>query len=118
MTGLHRSTLATHALLAVAAGAAAATAELSWMLRMVLLGLALLPLAAATPGLAAGRRYTFQWLAVVLVAYVGAAIVEVLAAASRASLASLVLLAALLELALLLALIRQAPAAPRESTAQ
>jgi uncharacterized membrane protein len=109
--------LAVHALLGVAAVGTILTAGLSRALTGALFALALVPLAAATPGLLAGRRYTCQWLALVLVGYVGTAIVEVLASAARASFASLVLLAALAELALLLALIRQAPEVPRESRA-
>lgn len=118
MRTLRRGVLALHALLGVAATAAIVTAAMPWTLAAVWLVLALAPLGAAAPGLLAGRRYTCQWLTLVLVAYVGAAIVEVLASAARASFASLVLLIALAELALLLALIRQAPGAPRGSAAR
>lgn len=118
MTAPRRAVLLVHGLLAIGAAGTIAQANLPPALMGALLAVGLVPLAAATPGLVAGRRYTSQWLALVLVAYVGAAIVEVLASGARASFASLVLLAALIELALLLALIRQNPGAPRESGAR
>lgn len=82
--------------------------------KAVLFGIAVLPLLAAVPGLRAGRSYTYQWLTLLMVWYVGVAIVEVLAVSNRFSFAAAALAAALAELALLLALIRQTPpAAPR-----
>jgi len=73
------------------------------------------PLALALPGLIRGRRYTCQWLAVVLVLYAGAATVEVVAAAGRATWAALAMLVSLLELGLLVALSRSlARRAPSE----
>lgn len=75
---------------------------------LALLGAAIAPLALALPGLWAARRYTHQWLAVLLVAYIGAAIVEVVATATPS--AAVTLLAALVELALLLSFIRRGEA--------
>jgi uncharacterized membrane protein len=88
---LHRAALLVHtALLAAVAGA---------------VGLSPGP-RLAVPGLLRRRRAAYQWLAVGLVLYVGAASVEVVAASGQARAAALVLLAALVELGLLLALIR------------
>ena len=64
------------------------------------------PLLATLPGLARGRREAQHWLAVLLVLYVGATSVEVVARAG-APLVSTALLAAVAELGVLLALIRQ-----------
>jgi hypothetical protein len=65
------------------------------------------PLLATLPGLVRQRRPTLQALAVLLVAYVGGASVEVVARAGAAPLVSVALLAGVLELGLLLALIRR-----------
>jgi len=73
-------------------------------------GLALLlvaPLLATLPGLVRERRTTLQRLAVLLVAYIGGASVEVVARAGDAPLLNIALLAAALELGLALALIRR-----------
>lgn len=115
---LKRALEIAHLALLLCVAGAALTAPLTWVWRLVALVLAIGPLGAALPGLMAGRRYTCQWLSVLLVLYVGVAVVEVLAAPSRMSFASLALLAALVELALVLAFIRQTPAAPRESAAR
>ena len=75
----------------------------------VALALALVaPLLATVPGLVRQRRGTMQALAVLLVAYVGGASVEVVARAGSAPLVNAALLAGVLELGLLLALIRRA----------
>jgi predicted membrane protein DUF2069 len=74
------------------------------------LGLALLlvaPLLATLPGLARAHRKTLQSLAVLLVAYVGGASVEVVARSGQAALLNVALLTAGLELGLTLALIRR-----------
>ena len=70
----------------------------------------LLPLVLTLRGLSAGRRASERYLAVLLVAYIGGASVEVVATSGDARLLSAALLAAVLELGLLLALIRR-PAA-------
>jgi hypothetical protein len=67
----------------------------------------LLPLLLTLRGLHAGRHTTLQWLAVLLVAYVGGASVEVVARSGAAPLLNAALLAAVLELGLVLALIRR-----------
>lgn len=117
MSRLKATALATHGALAISTAGTIATAASGWPIRAAWLVIALLPLAAATPGLAVGRHYTRQWLALVLVAYVGGGIVEVLAATSRLGFATFMLLAAGLELALLLALIRRGLREPRGSAA-
>ena len=74
------------------------------------IGLALLlvaPLLVTLRGLVRNRRTTLQRLAVLLVAYIGGASVEVVARAGDAPLLSVALLAAALELGLTLALIRR-----------
>jgi len=84
--------------------------------RAAFAAVAALPLAAAIPGLARRRRYTYQWLAFALVAYAGGAAVEIVATSGRSPFATIVLLAALIELGLLFALNRgaRAPEASRE----
>jgi uncharacterized membrane protein len=100
---LHRAALLVHtALLAAVAGAVG----LSPGPRLAVAAAAAAPLLLAVPGLLRRRRAAYQWLAVGLVLYVGAASVEVVAASGQARAAALVLLAALVELGLLLALIR------------
>jgi hypothetical protein len=75
-------------------------------LRLAAAVLLLLPLLLTVRGLAAGRRTTERYLAVLLVVYIGGASVEVVARSGDAPLLSVALLAAALELGLLLALIR------------
>ena len=77
--------------------------------RFVLAAAAAVPLVAALPGLKERRRYTYQWLAFALVAYAGAAAVEVIATSGRSPFASIALLAALIELGLLFTLNRRPP---------
>jgi uncharacterized membrane protein len=73
------------------------------------------PLALAAIGLARRSRYTCQWLAIVLVVYIGGAAVEVVAHSGADPWSSVLLLAAVLELGCLLALTRRArPRAARE----
>ena len=64
------------------------------------------PLLATLPGLARGEPQTQRWLAVLLVTYVGATSVEVVARAG-APLVSTALRAAVVELGVLLVLIRR-----------
>lgn len=81
--------------------------------RIVVAAAAAAPLLLAIPGLRRGSRYTFQWLALALVVYAGAAIVEVVASLGRSFASAVALLAALLEIALLYLLNRSTPAARR-----
>jgi len=111
--GLRLGLWLSHLCLMGTAGATAMTSVASPAAGAALLGVAALPLLAACPGLRAGSRYTYQWLTLLMVFYVGVAIVEVLAASSRASFASAMLAAASVELVLLLTLIRRTP--PAES---
>jgi uncharacterized membrane protein len=106
---VRRATLVCHVLLvsALAASIVAPPTALKLAAAVVLL----LPLLLALHGLYAGRRTTLQWLAVLLVAYIGGASVEVVARSGAAPLLNAALLAAVLELGLVLALIRRRPTA-------
>jgi hypothetical protein len=98
-------TILCHAIL-IAAIAASALATVT----PARVGIALLlvtPLLVTLRGLARDRRTTLQRLAVLLVAYIGGASVEVVARAGGAPLLNIALLAAALELGLTLALIRR-----------
>ena len=75
-------------------------------LRVLATAAIIAPLLATLPGLARGQRQTERWLAVLLVLYVGATSVEVVARAG-APLVSTALLAAVAELGVLLVLIRR-----------
>jgi hypothetical protein len=76
-------------------------------LRLAAAALVVLPLLLTVRGVVAARGPTLQRLAVLLVAYIGGASVEVVARAGSAPLVSVALLAAVLELGLVLALIRR-----------
>jgi hypothetical protein len=102
---LRRATLGCHVLLMVALLAAIVATPTP--LRLAAAVVLLLPLLLTLRGLGAGRRSTEQRLAVLLVAYIGGASVEVVARSGDAPLLSVALLAAVLELGLLLALIRR-----------
>jgi len=81
-------------------------------LRLVAAALLALPLLLTLPGLTQARRTTLQWLAVLLVAYIGGLSVEVVARSGDAPAQSFALLVAALELGLTLALSRRARSAP------
>jgi hypothetical protein len=102
---LRRATLGCQVLLMVALLAAIVATPTP--LRLAAAVVLLLPLLLTLRGLGAGRRSTEQRLAVLLVAYIGGASVEVVARSGDAPLLSVALLAAALELGLLLALIRR-----------
>jgi uncharacterized membrane protein len=70
-----------------------------------------LPLLLTLRGLVQARRLTLQWLAVLLVAYIGGFSVEVVARSGVAPAQSFALLVAALELGLTLALSRHARSA-------
>jgi uncharacterized membrane protein len=100
--------LGCHAALAVSMGVVAFGAfQAPW--RELAAVLASLPLVAALPGLIARRRRALSWLALLLVAYAGAAVVEVVASAGAHRAASLASLAAVAELGLLPMLSRRWP---------
>jgi uncharacterized membrane protein len=109
---LNNATLATHLMLVIGVIAVLGLSAIPLPWNLVLSAGAALPLIAMLPGLVAQRRYTQQWLAIVLVIYVTAAVMEVTASGATL-LPSVVLLAALIELALLLTLLRTHPRAPR-----
>jgi hypothetical protein len=81
-------------------------------LRLGAAALLSLPLLLTLRGLARSRRSTLQMTAVLLVAYIGAFSVEVVARSGAAFAQSAALLVAALELGLTLALIRRAPIEP------
>lgn len=98
--------LTTHIVLLIVASATVLELASPWRIKAALLCAVIAPLAAASHGISTRRRYTYQWLSVVLVIYIGAASVEVIAAGSLT--ATLTLLAALVELSLLISSIRRA----------
>jgi uncharacterized membrane protein len=103
---LRQVAIACHALLIATLAAAAVTFDATAS-RALVAALIVAPLLATLPGLVRGRREVEHWLAVLLVLYVGATSVEVVARAGAAPLVSAALLAAVAELGLLLALIRR-----------
>ena len=98
-------TIACHVLLIVALSASVLAPVSPTRLALALL--LVTPLLATLRGLARAQRTALQYLAVLLVAYLGGASVEVVARAGDAPLVSVALLAAALELGLVLALIRR-----------
>jgi uncharacterized membrane protein len=111
VTLVHRAAISLQALLLLVIAAAVATLPAGATFKIVAAFGAGLPLMLLFPGLWSARRRACQWIAVWLVLYIGAAAVEVVAAAGGNGLAATGLLAALLELALVLLLIRR-PTAP------
>jgi uncharacterized membrane protein len=81
-------------------------------LRLTAAALLALPLLLTLRGLVQGRRASLQWLAVLLVAYIGGFSVEVIARSGDAPAQSLALLVATLELGLMLAIIRRRRSEP------
>jgi uncharacterized membrane protein len=104
---LRAAAIGCHLALLVAAGVLAARAVPSSPWREVAAVLAALPLLATLPSLLSARRRAAQWLTLLLVAYAGAAVVEVVANPGALRPASVALLAALAELGLVLAVIRR-----------
>lgn len=100
-----RVALVCHSLL-VATIALAGLGDHPSALRLLAAAALIAPLLATLPGLARGQRQTEQWLAVLLVLYVGATSVEVVARAG-APLVNTALLASVAELSVLLVLIRR-----------
>jgi hypothetical protein len=101
-----------HIGLAVAVGFTLGSLVPHPLIRVLIIGLALLPLLASLRGLAAGRSVSLRWIAVALVAYAGLGAVEAIARGHPAAIA--VLLLALLELAVVFILTRAArPQSPR-----
>jgi hypothetical protein len=109
---LATAVLASHAALVIAIAALVYRAAGSAFAGILLALLAVAPLLATFRGLGAPGRAR-AWTALLLVVYVGATSVEVVATSGAARLASLALLAAALDLALLLALIRRSRPLPR-----
>ena len=81
-------------------------------LRLAATAFLALPLVLTLSGLVHGRRTSLQWLAVLLVAYIGGLSVEVIARSGDAPAHSFALLVAALELGLTLAIIRRARSEP------
>ena len=99
-------------LLAIAAWLLALPSPQPWLIALVAVSFA--PLLLALRGLYNDQRYTYRWLSVVLVIYVGAGSTEVVASQRTAPAAALVMLAALAELCILMILIRNVPSARYE----
>jgi hypothetical protein len=105
---LERALLGVHVVLLLATAAAVLSSELATGWRIGLLVAGSGPLLAVLPGLYEGRLLTYQWTALAMVLFAGAAAVEVVATLGRSAFASVVLLAALVELGLLFILSRRA----------
>jgi hypothetical protein len=106
---VRRAALGCHVLLMAALAASIVAPPTA--LRLAAAVLLVLPLLLTSRGLHAAQRTTLQWLAVLLVVYIGGASVEVVARSGAAPLLDVALLAAVLELGLVLALIRRRPTA-------
>ena len=102
---LARIAVALHAVLLFAVVATYSATNLALVPKLILVAVVVAPLGLTLRGLLARNRKTLQWLAVALVAYIGLAIVEVIATTSVA--AAAMLLAASGELAALLMLSRR-----------
>jgi hypothetical protein len=79
------------------------------ILRLAIAAVLAAPLLLTLRGLIEARRPTLQWLAVLLVPYIGGLSVEVVARSGDAPALSVALIAAVLELGLLLSLSRRSP---------
>lgn len=109
MTGIRPPQYAlwlSHAVLLIAAVLTLATAEFNVLLRIILAVAVAAPLLLAGPGLYRARRATYQWVMLLLVIYIGMAVLEVVATLGASMFSSVALLAALCELAILVRLIR------------
>lgn len=80
----------------------------------VSIGLLLIPLLLTTRGLIADQRYTYQWLSLLLVIFVGASTTEVVASLRAEPAAVAVMVTSLTELLCILALVRLLPRSHRE----
>ena len=105
---LERALLGVHAALLLITVAAVAASGLSVAARAGLAATTAAPLALALPGLYRGTLRAYQWTALGMVLFAGAATVEIVATLGRAPLVSAMLLASLTELALLFLLTRRA----------
>lgn len=105
-----------HLALALSVTAALATLQAGGWVRMLLIGVALLPLALSLPGLMRSDSATQRWLALALVLYAGLGSVEVIATMSLA--AAGWFFCALIELALVVMLSRQAAPRARDERAE
>jgi hypothetical protein len=103
---MHSVAVAAHVALVAAVTAMLHAAIDESPAREIAIGVAAAPLLATLPGLWRRNRAALPWIAVLLVPFVGGAIIEVVAT-SGAGAADVALFAALAELALVLALIRR-----------
>jgi uncharacterized membrane protein len=108
---LRSLTIAAHIVLLAAITLALIDAIGSSPAREIVIAIVAAPLLLTLPGLVRRRRSVLPWIAVLLVPFVGGAIVEAIAA--QTLYASIALFAALAELALVLAIIRR-PSADSE----
>lgn len=109
---LHYALWLSHGALLLAVVLTLLMAEFAIVLRVVLAAALAVPLLLAVPGLAELRRATYQWLMLLLVIYIGMAVLEVVATLGASVFGSAALLAALIELAVLVRLIRMPDPAP------
>jgi uncharacterized membrane protein len=107
---IHLLTLVTHTALLILTASLLLSA-LAWPWNAAAAALACTPLVIAYPGLLALRRYTLQWLSIVLVLHISLTVMEVIVSAAGA-VPVLTLLAGLSELSLLFVLIRLSGSAP------
>lgn len=109
---IHYALWISHGVLILAVILTLLTAEFGVILRIILAIALATPLLLAVPGLAERRRATYQWLMLLLVIYIGMAVLEVVATLGASMFSSVALLAALVELASLVRLIRLADPLP------
>ncbi len=97
-----------HACLIVATVAWSLSLRMPGPLPAVMIALLLIPLLLTIRGLLADQRYTYQWLSLVLVIFIGASTTEVVASLRAEPAAIVVMLASATELLSILMLIRSA----------
>ena len=97
-----------HASLIVATVAWSLSLRMPGPLPAVMIALLLLPLLLTIRGLIADQRYTYQWLSLVLVIFIGASTTEVVASLRAEPAAIVVMIASVAELLSVLILIRSA----------
>ena len=98
----------THACLIVATVAWSLSLRMPGPLPAIMIGLLLIPLLLTIRGLIADQKYTYQWLSLVLVIFIGASTTEVVASLRAAPAAVVVMMASAAELFFVLLLIRLA----------
>ncbi|MGI9259715.1 MAG: DUF2069 domain-containing protein [Gammaproteobacteria bacterium] len=95
-----------HACLIVATVAWSLSLRMPGPLPAIMIALLLIPLLLTIRGLIADQRYTYQWLSLVLVIFIGASTTEVIASLRAEAAAIVVMIASVAELLSVLILIR------------